>query len=312
MYEQRKWALLPETHIIERFLTPNKVRTLCREEFANVNVCVGSPSSNTNCGHLVNVHRDFKKEPTYNYTFLPLTKDLEQIGIHRQTCDSPPAFTTHTYPFDTLPTLKSHIHPKFAITHLGAALRDLAHSSLERYLKLKEQHPILYTIRMLCWRWSILPDRAVEDPTYVVPQASSALDEDGEEDDLPNSESGDSVETVPRRVEYVFEEDEKRELRRREERSAARRAAQLRKRRLSIDDTYPDECPARGEGPVRTVEGGVLKHSKVDADGWTPDTISAWAQRCTGGPEDHSIPTSPPILRPRLENMESSGAPATS
>ncbi|KAG2003668.1 hypothetical protein CC2G_004256 [Coprinopsis cinerea AmutBmut pab1-1] len=215
-------------------------------------------------------------------------------------------------PIDTLPTLKSHIHPKFAITHLGAALRDLAHSSLERYLKLKEQHPILYTIRMLCWRWSILPDRATEDPTYVVPQASSALDEDGEEDDLPNSESGDSVETVPRRVEYVFDEDEKRELRRREERSAARRAAQLRKRRLSIDDTYPDECPARGEGPVRTVEGGVLKHSKVDADGWTPDTISAWAQRCTGGPEDHSIPTSPPILRPRLENMESSGAPATS
>lgn len=43
-------------------------------------------------------------------------------------------YSHHLYPFDTLPLLESHLHPKFVIFNSGSKLDKMGHTSLEKHI----------------------------------------------------------------------------------------------------------------------------------------------------------------------------------
>ncbi|KAG5644902.1 hypothetical protein DXG03_007454 [Asterophora parasitica] len=60
-------------------------------------------------------------EPTYKYTLVPF-KDMADMTIHAMPTGSTAESTqleTHNYPFETLPTIVSHVHPCFVVCRAG-------------------------------------------------------------------------------------------------------------------------------------------------------------------------------------------------
>ncbi|KAH6867434.1 hypothetical protein BKA70DRAFT_1494232 [Coprinopsis sp. MPI-PUGE-AT-0042] len=80
LLERGQWGLLPEEHILDKFLE---------------------------CGHFFYREKfpDLTDE-VFTYTFIPI-EDMED------------SLENHIYPFHTFPKLTSHIHPKFAVFALG-------------------------------------------------------------------------------------------------------------------------------------------------------------------------------------------------
>ncbi|KAJ3564508.1 hypothetical protein NP233_g8249 [Leucocoprinus birnbaumii] len=122
----------------------------------------------------------------FRYTLIPI-KDMEDIAFSRQTLTGAPPipndFTTHLYPYDTLPVLISHIHPKYAIVSAGAKLsklpRDRVHALLQSF-------PRLLNIMHLYRAW-IFPPPAnfAEDDSFWPP-----YDPSDEKDNEDNDEGG--------------------------------------------------------------------------------------------------------------------------
>jgi hypothetical protein len=90
-----------------------------------------------------------------------------------------PNRTVHDYPFDTLPLLESHLHPKFVIFNSGEKLRGL--EGLFEYRKLLDKFPILGDVEKvyLAWLESLLPDNVEDDESY---NAAADSDEDDDSD----------------------------------------------------------------------------------------------------------------------------------
>ncbi|KAJ6510837.1 hypothetical protein C8R45DRAFT_1207680 [Mycena sanguinolenta] len=64
---------------------------------------------------------------TFEYYFLPLSKAMENVAIHRYPTGLPGKFTPraivpHYHPFSTIGPLTSHVHPHFAIYSVGQKL----------------------------------------------------------------------------------------------------------------------------------------------------------------------------------------------
>ena len=73
--------------------------------------------------------------------------------------------TIHMCPFDTLPQLESHIHPKFVIVNAGAKLVKLATVDV---LKLVEDFPRLSSIITLYNAWTReLAEKELKDPSFI-------------------------------------------------------------------------------------------------------------------------------------------------
>ena len=77
--------------------------------------------------------------------------------------------SNHIYPFDTLPPLVSHLHPKFIILDAESKLESLGQISA---LKLINDFPIVSSIMLLYSAWSQQPraeDQQEQDPLYNAP-----------------------------------------------------------------------------------------------------------------------------------------------
>ncbi|KAL0957225.1 hypothetical protein HGRIS_001039 [Hohenbuehelia grisea] len=143
----------------------------------------------------------------FSYRFLPL-RDMEPVSITRQiripTVIGPPLrptdFIVHVFPFDDIPVLKSHIHPKFAIFQLGRQISGLA---ADKKASLLNANPILCSVLDLHKAWSeSLPAGADEDSEFNQPLDDSDDDDSdggGRGGDDPGDGDYSDVPTIPRR-----------------------------------------------------------------------------------------------------------------
>ncbi|KDQ24843.1 hypothetical protein PLEOSDRAFT_161125 [Pleurotus ostreatus PC15] len=151
---------------------------------------------------LTRVHSEFYAERTnfpnipdgnFSYRFLPL-RDMEVVPIIRLRMPTPgnslgPSDTvTHYFPFDTMPILTSHIHPKFAIFELG---RQISAFPIDVKIKLINTTPILCSILDIFRAWSESPPAGFLADTAFNPHPD---DEDDDEDE-DCSDTG----TIPQR-----------------------------------------------------------------------------------------------------------------
>ncbi|GJJ11573.1 hypothetical protein Clacol_005808 [Clathrus columnatus] len=141
----------------------------------------------------------------FEYTFIPVSNTMKEIAVHRQDRIPPPGVaitredvTTHVYPFDTLPILKSHLSPKFVILEAGRKLSLLNTAS---NLEITTRYPILLKVTQIVQAWtSPRPSDAMNNPSYH----SVRVDENGFVSNyLSNDENSDGydsrsdVETQP-------------------------------------------------------------------------------------------------------------------
>ncbi|GJJ06489.1 hypothetical protein Clacol_000681 [Clathrus columnatus] len=98
---------------------------------------------------------------------------MEKLAIHRQNGipdpDARPAasdFTTHVYPFNDMPLLQSHVHPRFVILEAG---RKLA-INIDLLPDLSNTYPDLRRIAQIYTAWTrVPPSGAKDDETYGGP-----------------------------------------------------------------------------------------------------------------------------------------------
>ncbi|PPR01844.1 hypothetical protein CVT24_001732 [Panaeolus cyanescens] len=96
-----------------------------------------------------------KDDNHYTYKLVPLDSEMKKTLIHRfhvEVPTDPSHFTTYFYPFNDLPPIRSHIHPKFVIISLGKLMgnpyRFLSDNRLAPY------HEHLTIINALWTKWS--------------------------------------------------------------------------------------------------------------------------------------------------------------
>ncbi|KAJ3507954.1 hypothetical protein NMY22_g16770 [Coprinellus aureogranulatus] len=188
LYKEKKWILLPEGHIIERFFSKP------------VPPYSGDPISRQGFPVL--------EDETFRYTFFPLD-DLSDIVISRISGDgSEERPILHTHPFKSLPTLKSHLHPKFVL--MGATY-SITQRELEPYVEnLIKTDKIIREVSSLIIAWqsddTYISLRGAKHPSFCAP---SSPPHSGEANDCSGSKragdvslESDSVRTIPRRVGY--------------------------------------------------------------------------------------------------------------
>ncbi|PPQ82080.1 hypothetical protein CVT24_012308 [Panaeolus cyanescens] len=100
MYRKRKWVLVPEESIVDRYVN-ERGRPLIRPQMQTLK---------------------FDSEDTvYKYTFAPVL-EMEDVLLTRQSTNNPSEVAIHSFPFDNMPTLISHVDPKFVILQTGSVL----------------------------------------------------------------------------------------------------------------------------------------------------------------------------------------------
>ncbi|KAH7921539.1 hypothetical protein BV22DRAFT_1122097 [Leucogyrophana mollusca] len=161
MHDTGRWLLLPEDAIVQQYYDTLALFHVfaVRERFPVI------PDRN-----------DFR------YRLVPI-KDMKGIAFTRQHATpvdlSPDDFTVRVYPFDTLPVLVSHIHPKFAIVAAGMRLSTL---QAEDVSALADAFPILPKIVALYRAWTgPCPANAQENDSFWPPYNPS--DDDADDDD---------------------------------------------------------------------------------------------------------------------------------
>ncbi|PPQ82079.1 hypothetical protein CVT24_012307 [Panaeolus cyanescens] len=157
MYKQKKWVLIPEEDVINRYVYDYGEGVL-REDFPVF------------------------EETTFKYRFLPVY-DMEEIYIARQSSDSAAQVDIHGYPFDTMPTLVSHVHPTFVIMHTSSVFySDLSDAVMA---DLRKRCPIVDTLRSIYAEWvSVIPTDAEDVSSY----AANNSDNGNEDTESSNSE----------------------------------------------------------------------------------------------------------------------------
>ncbi|KAF7759616.1 hypothetical protein Agabi119p4_11311 [Agaricus bisporus var. burnettii] len=93
----------------------------------------------------------------FSYRLIPLKAYMRSICIARQenhAQDRPIAttdFKIHVYPFDELPEIRSHVHPKFAIVELGRKLSELCIDTLKSLI---DSFPVLGSVLAIFMAWT--------------------------------------------------------------------------------------------------------------------------------------------------------------
>ncbi|PPQ74142.1 hypothetical protein CVT24_012835 [Panaeolus cyanescens] len=150
LYKTRKWILVPEESVVDRYLN-KKNRPLLRPEMQKLQF----------------------EDTVYKYTFVPVSH-MEDIVLARQSTDNPSEVILHEYPFDNMPTLISHVDPKFVILQSGSVLScSLAPGSGQNLT-------ILQKILRLYMTWiARIPACHITFPDYILPKPKQELE--GEE-----------------------------------------------------------------------------------------------------------------------------------
>ncbi|TFK23417.1 hypothetical protein FA15DRAFT_670528 [Coprinopsis marcescibilis] len=176
LYDAGRWILVPEEAIIQRYRDALDEDTLRadRESFPLI------PDSNR-----------------FEYRLVPV-KDTEAVYFTRLNNPSIPmsldAFTIHLPPFNTLPKLVSHVHPKFAIVSGGHQLSRMPPNDFDA---LKVRYPIVAKIFVAFRAWrGVVPTNAKSDPTYYPPYDPNddhSSDEGNYADDPKDRDHNDAV-----------------------------------------------------------------------------------------------------------------------
>ncbi|KAF9037601.1 hypothetical protein BJ165DRAFT_1614511 [Panaeolus papilionaceus] len=145
LYREKKWALVPEEAILDRYLYEECLFPLPRDDFPEL------------------------KDETFRYTFLPI-QDMEDVYLTRSTAlpSGERTINVYCYPFERLPQITSHVHPCFAILQVGSILENKLDLTTSRALIAK--HPILEKITAIYNEWvALLPQNAKDNPTFMPP-----------------------------------------------------------------------------------------------------------------------------------------------
>ena len=189
---------------------------------------------------------------------------MENVTLIRQDDNIPladNALKTHLYPFTSLPTLRSHIHPKFAIVSAGLRLTPIPRSDFAALIK---TYPVLISIFKLYMAWSVsVPDWAESDPTYWPP--------DGYEDkEFTDDDEG-------------FEDGEYEEV--------VTRIGRAPKTRRRVADAVPASRILKGPGERSLSRRSVFEHTReMGKGGWNREALVSWSSGC--GPD--GPPVDPP------------------
>ena len=195
---------------------------------------------------------------------MPLDEGWEEFMITRWTSkDETP--TNHMYPFDTLPLLESHLHPKFVIFNSGKKLKGLL--DYDKYTKLLEQFPLLGQVEEVYMAW--LDDLPIEedDASYNL---NAPVDSDDDYDD-----SDDVIVDDPRDNDYVLDKrsmkaSQKRKLSPRPKRSPNKRQKPGANRKVLSAVISNIE-------PLSEVKLSSHNH-QVGGAAWTHDRIRRWSR----------------------------------
>ncbi|PPR07812.1 hypothetical protein CVT24_002884 [Panaeolus cyanescens] len=174
LYQQKRWGLVPEESIIDRYFNESGTEVRPRNQFP-----------------------EFTEE-TFTFTFIPLQR-MEEVYVTRQTDlpDGKRKVDVHFFPYENFPKVSSHIDPKFHILQIGSILKDMDEDKRSALLT---KYPLLNKICTLFKAWTgPVPKDAENDETYVVPVPE---DEKYQDDDLFSERSsvGESICTPKRRT----------------------------------------------------------------------------------------------------------------
>ncbi|KAF7424973.1 hypothetical protein PC9H_010284 [Pleurotus ostreatus] len=155
LHDNHRWGLLPPDDIINKYA--NNIDEEEHYQRGSVEVPDG----------------------VFSYRLIPLHPGMETIGIHRQLGHEPDnlTFTTHVFPFDQLPPLQCHIHPKFAIYEFGSKLVGLA---AEMRAELFERWPILDKIALIYRAWDAPPTEDISKWLMDIPDSKGDSSDDDE------------------------------------------------------------------------------------------------------------------------------------
>ncbi|KAF9481607.1 hypothetical protein BDN70DRAFT_930718 [Pholiota conissans] len=146
LYCEDRWALLPPRDIVEQYM-----------------------ASLVQSVYLTSIPHTFFESP--NRTESTIT--VSSLSATRTPSPSrqikfpaaPDGFVTHVYPFQSMPDLRCHIHPKFAILALGRKLESMRHTEFIDFMRAE---PLLNEIFVLFRAWtSDLPCGAMDDVSYA-------------------------------------------------------------------------------------------------------------------------------------------------
>ncbi|PPR04146.1 hypothetical protein CVT24_010696 [Panaeolus cyanescens] len=172
LYREKKWGLLPTEEDVYKFYDKKRSMTCRRDTFA-----VSEP-----------------RDEVYTYRLIPL-RDMEEIYITRQSSTESSTVEIHEFPFEGFPTIRSHVHPKFVILHLGLTIEG----DLDRLTRaaLFKKYPYLWDVQNLSLAWTAqIPQGAFDDPTYVLPRSEI----DNCTPSTPSECNDDTAHTPPRRI----------------------------------------------------------------------------------------------------------------
>lgn len=174
LFDNNSWFLLPESHIVDRYynaLTGRKDdQRVVRGKFPVIPVRALHILSPPFQSKLIVQNVEF------TYEFIPLLGRMERMAIMCQSTPLTPVtstvdllpiasdFTVHMFPFDTLPPLVTHLHPRFVICNTAQKMRSVPLSAI------LHSSPILLKIVSIFEAWTRpIPLRCLIDPTFNPP-----------------------------------------------------------------------------------------------------------------------------------------------
>ncbi|KAF8987923.1 hypothetical protein BDQ17DRAFT_1374563 [Cyathus striatus] len=127
----------------------------------------------------------------FEYRLLPIA-DMDDVTFIRQndttaTTQQPETYTEHKFPFDTLPKLVSHIHPKFVLAGVGYFLYA---ASRDQFLKNYHKYAIFEKIGNIYLLWTSPNSLDVDDDPTFYPDIDSTIGDIYDEEGSPRTGKG--------------------------------------------------------------------------------------------------------------------------
>ena len=292
MFDAHQWALLPDDVIVQQYseclLQGATVPTAHREKFPVIDVAIHVDSA-----AIAVAQELYQDREDFRYRVIPVM-DMKGIAFSRQNDYSGPVsvdnFTVHVYPFNTLPVLVSHIHPKFVIM---ATAKTVFRQEQDAIQALIQQFPTLETILKLSLAWrNFIPRRAKEDRSYWPPYDPSSTDDEGNgDDDKDDKDCQDNV-TEKGRLRLKRRTAEPPTRNRPKIRRAAKRPAQMANDGDNdIEDTRtekgrynPHRKRDRGKRHGSAVMAMVEHNRQAGTEGWSKEALINWSKQCDPEP----------------------------
>ncbi|PPR04143.1 hypothetical protein CVT24_010693 [Panaeolus cyanescens] len=294
LFRERKWCLIPREEDVFHFYDEERVFIRKRNRFVD------------------------SEGDIFTYTLLPL-QDMEDLYITRQSGrDDDKTVSIHDFPFEDLPVIRSHLHPKFVILHLGATISRFCGDAWGGLL---DRFPYLWNVHQLFLAWTGgIPLGAFNDPTYVFPRSTM---NDPVNSAVTPPDLDDNGDRTPLHRNIPISEDE----RYRPASSATSSASSspssssATSEEMEVDDEEAtDEQPPQRASLVEPANSSVLcvrgsqtddwirpltslvltrrrqGHEDLRPVRWTADRVAGWAKRCRS-PTPPPSPTKAPLRR---------------